>query len=119
MAKVVVVEDDVALRGIIADELKDLGHTVHVASDGESGLEVIGREHPDVVCCDINMPRMNGFQMKSKLQDSGILDEKAIFVFISAKTAKSDVADGLMLGADHYFTKPIDFEKLARVIANR
>ena len=117
MAKIIVVEDDTVLRGMIAEELQDLGHTVKVASDGVAGLDMIRAEKPDVICCDINMPRMNGLQLKAKLQEHGAADDKTLFVFISANTGKNDIADGLMLGADHYFTKPIDFDRLAKVIA--
>ena len=117
MARIVVVEDDTVLRGMIAEELQDLGHTVKVAPDGEAGLQMIRAEKPDVICCDINMPRMNGFQLKAKLQEAGVTNDRTMFVFISANTSKNDIADGLMLGADHYFTKPIDFDRLARVIA--
>ena len=58
------------------------------------------------------MPCMNGFEMKSRLVK---LDEdisKTPFIFISAFADASDIADGLMQGADHYITKPIDFDAL-------
>lgn len=116
MARIIVVEDDTVLRGMIAEELQDLGHTVKVASDGEAALQMIQADKPDVICCDVNMPRMNGFQLKAKLQDDSAAAKKTLFVFISANTSKNDIADGLMLGADHYFTKPIDFDRLAKVI---
>ena len=112
MANIVVVEDEAALREIIVEELEDLGHTVHPASDGEQGLAAIRQHRPDIVLADINMPRMNGYQMRKRLMTEEPELAKRPFIYVSALAEKSDIADGLILGADHYATKPIDFGKL-------
>jgi DNA-binding response OmpR family regulator len=116
MAKIVVVEDEAALRSMIVEELEDLGHEVHSAPDGEAGLALIGEVQPKIICCDINMPKMNGFQLKATLQEQSVVGDDTVFIFISANSSKNDIADGLMLGADHYFTKPIDFDRLAKIV---
>lgn len=116
MATVVIVEDEPALQAMIAEELEDLGHTVHRASDGAAGLDLIRRVKPTIICCDINMPKMSGLEMKEKLRADPSVSTDIMFIFISANASKNDIADGLMLGADHYFTKPIDFDRLAKIV---
>lgn len=116
MARVVIIEDEPELRAMIAEEIADLGHEVHVASDGEEGLALIRAKAPSIICSDINMPRMNGFELRRRLEAEGLITSATTFIFISANSTKADVADGLMMGAEYYFTKPIDFEKLAVVV---
>lgn len=116
MVKIVVIEDEIDLRRMIVEELEDLGHEVHEAVNGEEGLRKIEQVKPQVICSDINMPKMNGFEMKEALDTMGLIDEKTVFIFISANSTKVDIADGLMVGAAHYFTKPIDFDRLASVL---
>lgn len=82
------------------------------ATNGSEGLEAIRRQHPDIVLADINMPKMNGYEMRQRLMDSNPDLAKKPFIFVSAFAEKCDVADGLLLGADHYITKPIDFDAL-------
>lgn len=112
MAKIVVVEDERDLAEIIVEELSDFGHEVHTARNGVEGIEAIRKHRPQIVLADINMPQMNGFQMRQKLVETEPELAKRPFVFVSAFAEKSDIADGLILGADHYVTKPIDFDAL-------
>lgn len=114
MARVVVIEDESALRDMIAEVIEDLGHTVLTADNGETGLALILKEHPDFICCDINMPTMNGLVLKQKLND--LHDISATFIFITARADRTDMVGALMLGADHYLTKPLDMEKLAKIL---
>ncbi len=116
MATILVVEDEADIRALIAEELEDLGHEVHVESDGQAGLEAAIKLRPSIVCCDVNMPRMNGLQMKQALDEADALPPGARFIFISAQTSKSDVDDGMRTGADFYLTKPIDFDQLEKLV---
>lgn len=118
MSRIVVVEDETPLRQLIADELRDQGHEVVLASNGLEGLEAIERTAPDAVCCDVNMPKMNGLHMRQELDQRGIDTSRMTFVFVSAQASRSDIADGLMIGADHYVTKPIDFDRLLAILAD-
>ncbi len=115
MAKVVLVEDEDALRRMLAEEIEALGHTVAQARDGEEGLEAIRRVRPDVVCVDVGMPKINGFQLKQRL-DASTTGPHPKFVFVSGRDKRGDVADGLMLGADHYLTKPVDMDRLEAIL---
>lgn len=117
MATVVVIEDEADLRDLIVEELQDQGHDVLASANGEQGLAAILKHKPRFVCCDINMPVMNGFAVKHKLNTLGIGPEQLTFIFITARSDKNDVADGLMIGADYYLTKPIDIERLIALCA--
>lgn len=112
MARIVIVEDEHDLREAIQEDLEDAGHVVFPAADGAAGIDAIIAEKPDLILADINMPVMNGFEMKARLHK---IDPEAAakpFIFVSAFADMSDIADGLMQGADHYITKPIDFDAL-------
>jgi two-component system response regulator AtoC len=116
MARIVVVEDEEVLRGILVEEIEDMGHEALAADNGETALALIRETRPAVICSDVNMPGMNGLELRRRLESEGLMDPAPTFIFISANASSVDIADGLMAGADHYFTKPIDFDRLAAVI---
>jgi len=119
MAKIVVVEDEADLREILVEELTDLGHEIAIAVDGEQGLEVILAQSPDLILADINMPKLDGRELR-KLLVREHPDHAAIpFCFMSAFADKQDVKDGLSTGATHYFTKPIDYGELEDWLTER
>lgn len=123
MASICVVEDEPALLQLIKEELEDLGHKVLTAPDGEKGAELIMRTRPDLVVSDINMPRMNGYQMLARLKSEMDGIEDIPFLYLSAYADKNDIADGMMTGATAYITKPVDMDALTAwvdsLIANR
>lgn len=112
MAKILVVEDEPELRELIIAELEFSGHRAIEAADGEQGLQKILNEAPDIILADINMPKMNGHQLRGCLQRNHPQHAKIPFLFVSALADETDIADGQMIGIDHYVTKPIDFEQL-------
>ncbi len=112
MAKILVIEDEPELRELIVAELEDFGHRTIAAPDGVQGLQRILTESPDVILADINMPKMNGHQLRGCLQQDHPQHAKIPFMFVSALADETDIADGKMIGVDHYVTKPIDFDQL-------
>ena len=111
MAKIIIIEDEEDLRQLIVDELEDAGYETLEASDGILGLSTILAEDPDVIISDIGMPRMDGLQLKEKLQALPDYSLKP-FLFLSALAMQSAIDKGLEVGADHYLTKPVDFDDL-------
>jgi DNA-binding response OmpR family regulator len=111
MAKVIVIEDEAELRQLIVEELEDAGHQTLEAGDGLAGLTAILEEKPDVIISDIGMPRMNGFELKQKLQTLP-QHSPTPFLFLSALAFQQAVDKGFDIGADHYLTKPVDFDVL-------
>lgn len=112
MAYVLVVEDDEELLDLLVCELEDMGHRVVSATNGAEGLKQAGTQPPDIILSDINMPQMNGYQFRRKLTETHPKLSKLPFIFVSAYAEESDIADGLITGADYYITKPIDFRML-------
>ena len=112
MADLLVVEDEHDLRELIVDEVESMGHVVTVARDALEALRSLETETPQIILSDINMPKMNGYQFRSEITKRFPNLARVPFVFVSAYAERSDVADGLIAGADHYFTKPIDFDAL-------
>ncbi len=112
MATVLCIEDEAPLREIIVEELEDEGYDVLEANDGREGLDMILRHRPDMVVSDITMPRMNGHELLLELRQNHPRYAELPFVFLSALADKSQIIEGLELGADDYLTKPIDYDML-------
>ena len=112
MPSIALIEDEADLRDLIREELEFSGFKVQTASNGTEGLDLIRKLKPDLILSDINMPGMNGFQMRKNLQKDNPELAETPFIFLSAFADQSDISDGLVAGADHYITKPIDFDEL-------
>lgn len=111
MAKVIIIEDEEELRQLIVEELEDAGHEALEAGDGVAGLTAILEQSPDVIVSDIGMPGMNGFELKQKLQTLP-KHSPTPFLFLSALAFQQAIDKGADVGADHYLTKPVDFDDL-------
>ncbi len=119
MAKLVIIDDEKLVRVTLRKILESAGHEVIAAANGQEGLDAIVRHHPDLVLCDVSMPKMNGKETLSRLrQDHPQLAEMP-FLFLSAHADRNDVIAGLDLGADDYLTKPIDADLLVAKVAAR
>lgn len=113
--KVLVIEDDAHWRSLIEIHLEQDGHTVLPAADGLAGL-ALAAEKPDVILCDIDMPRLNGFGVLEALRQQPALRDIP-FIFITGKTNRADQRKGMVHGADDYLTKPFQYEELVESIA--
>lgn len=118
MADILVIEDEADLCELIANELEDEGHEVMVAHNGEEALQCLATKQPRVILSDINMPKLNGFQFREAMIKRYPHCKDVPFIYVSAYSEKEDIADGLITGADHYITKPINFEQLKGHIAD-
>jgi len=119
MHTILCIEDVVELRQDIAEELKEAGYEVLQAGDGEQGLEMIIEHQPDLVLCDITMPRKDGLQLMKEVRDNFPLLADMPIMLLSALSDRQGILDGFKQGADAYFTKPINFEYLlARIHAS-
>ena len=108
--KVLLVEDEPRLavslrRGLLAE-----GHTVEIANDGETGLYWGQTAAFDAIVLDIMLPKLNGFQVCSRLRASGVWTP---ILMLTAKDGEHDVAEALDTGADDYLTKPFSLVELA------
>ncbi|MGO9426213.1 MAG: response regulator [Steroidobacteraceae bacterium] len=117
--RILCIEDDAETAALIAEDLRDRGYTVNIATDGHSGLSAILKESPDLVLCDINMPGMTGFEIMERLLSLAPQFDAVPFIFLTARTDRDSELKGRRLGADDYVTKPVDFEILAAIIDAR
>ena len=118
MSKILVIEDDKLLAENIGLLLESEGFEVSIANNGIKGLESINENIPDLIICDINMPKMNGFQFKEKLNESKKTFDIPL-LFLTAKTQISELRQGMLLGADDYIFKPYDSDELINIIKLR
>ena len=104
MARILVVDDDDDIRGLVAMRLKAAGHRVVAVADGARALDLVEeRGIPEVAVLDVTMPGMDGFELLETLRARSGRDVKA--VFLSARVQEEDVARGRAAGAT-YLTKP-------------
>ena len=115
MSTVMVVDDSVTLREMIADLLKGRGLNVTVASDGVEALEQIKTNRPDLVVLDIVMPRMNGYEVCRRLKSDPKTQSLPV-VMCSSKSEEFDRYWGMKQGADAYIPKPVDQEQLLQTV---
>jgi len=113
MQTVLVIEDEAPLRANLVRILSAESYRVVAAADGEEGIQRVTEERPDLVICDILMPRVDGFGVLAALRSR---PETATipFIFLTASADKDDLARGLKSGANEYVTKPF---KIAGLMA--
>jgi len=116
-ARVLVVDDDPAIRSALSDELRAAGYDVDEAPDGAQGVALAGEGGFDLVLTDLAMPRLDGFELVRKLRAAGAAAATPIIV-LSVRGEEQDKVRALDLGADDFVTKPFALaELLARVRA--
>ncbi len=111
MKKVLVIEDALQIRENIAEYLELKQYTVTTAADGAQGWQLIQSDPPDLVICDVKMPKLSGFQLKAKLNEQTHLS-RIPFIFLTAAAQKKDIEQGRALGAIAYMTKPFQMNEL-------
>jgi putative two-component system response regulator len=112
---ILVVEDDVGVNALLNDTLQSFGYRTVAAFDGVEAMEVLGRESVDLVLTDINMPRMNGFDLCHNIKK--LFRNKFIPVIIlTGSGSRENRIRGIEIGADEFLSKPFDTVELqARV----
>ncbi len=106
------------MRRNLALMLEMEGYAVSVAENGRVGVESAKRDTPDLVICDVMMPELDGYGVVQALRDHAPTATLP-FIFLTAKSDKSDLRVGMNFGADDYLTKPIIREELLAAIEAR
>ena len=115
MTKILVIEDDKELLKGLIDNLTLEGYKVISAQDGERGLELVKKEHPDLIILDLMLPKLSGEEVCRTLREENNLTP---IIMLTARGEESDKVKGLRLGADDYLTKPFSLlELFARIEA--
>lgn len=110
LGSILVIDDESAVLDMIVDALTMAGFEVSAASDGLEALQLIRNKNFDLVVTDVNMPKLDGYQLVEKLRER---DAETPVIFLTARNEKMDVTRGLKLGADDYITKPFGLEELS------
>jgi DNA-binding NtrC family response regulator len=112
-ATILVVDDEEMLRKILDKILTKEGYVVHLAASGSEALEILAREHIDLVITDVKMPEMDGFDLLKTIKKD---HPHAGIIVMTAFGDAYTVRDALLLGADEYITKPFKSFEIIMVV---
>ena len=115
MFHILVVDDDKNIRILMKEILEEENYTVSTAADGNAALEVMDKEHIDLVILDIMMPNMDGYEFTKVLREC---QNDLPILLVSAKQLPADRKKGYRLGIDDYMSKPVDEEEMLLRIKN-
>ncbi|WP_339840868.1 response regulator [uncultured Maribacter sp.] len=118
MKKVLLIEDNLDVREMTAEILELENYEVTTAENGKIGIEKAKSFVPDVILCDIMMPEVDGYEVFRELSEDHVT-ASIPFIFLTAKSEKSDFRKGMTMGADDYLTKPFEAEELFDAIEAR
>lgn len=104
------VEDEPNLRADVVEELCAAGHDAIAASDGHEALACLRSVRPDMVLCDITMPRMDGLELLAHMRAPERDLADIPIIFLTARDTREDLLEGKRSGAEDYLVKPVDFE---------
>jgi CRP-like cAMP-binding protein/FixJ family two-component response regulator len=118
MKTILLIEDNQDVRENTAEILELSNYKVLTAENGKKGVVLATKERPDLIICDIMMPVLDGYgtlHLLGKNKDTANIP----FIFLTAKTDRSDLRKGMEMGADDYLTKPFDDVELLKAIETR
>ena len=118
MKKILIIEDNPDVRENTAEILELSNYEVVTAENGKEGVKAASEELPDLIICDVMMPELDGFGVLRILSQNPVT-ATIPFIFLTARTEKSDFRKGMSLGADDYITKPFDDVDLLNAIEIR
>lgn len=118
MTKILVIEDDESIRASIVDILTLSDYEVEAAIDGVDGVAKAQAYDPDIILCDVMMPKLDGHGVLEEIKKIPSLS-RVPFMFLTAKSNIQDIREGMLLGADDYLPKPFSGDELLSAIQTR
>ncbi len=115
--KILIVEDEESLLKLESILLTTKGYLVQGVTSGVAALEAIEEEKPDLVLLDVMLPKMDGFEVCSRIKQDPETKHIPV-ILLTAKKTPEDLARGQEVGADHYITKPFKSANVMEVIDN-
>ncbi len=106
--KALIVDDDRVLADVLAFTLRREGFQVILAHDGQAALQHWAEDRPDLIVLDVNLPRMDGFQVCRRIREQ----DNVPILLLTVRGEEDDIVHGLELGADDYITKPFSPRQL-------
>ena len=113
-ALILVVEDDTSVREMVCDALQLAGYETKSAVDGSEALSSQQKSRADLIVSDVNMPKVDGYELAQRLRDRG---DTTPIIFLTARSEKPDIGKGFRVGADDYISKPFGIEELVLRVA--
>jgi len=107
--KLLLVEDDEALRFIVKDNLEQNGYMTDVAENGEKALDLFNKNRYHLIILDVMLPKIDGFKVAEIIRQT---NEDVPVIFLTARSMTEDKITGLTIGADDYIPKPFSMEEL-------
>jgi CRP/FNR family transcriptional regulator, cyclic AMP receptor protein len=118
MKMILLIEDNEDIRSNTAEILELSNYKVIVAENGKAGVEKAIENKPDLIVCDIMMPELDGYGVLHAVHKNDAI-KNTPFIFLTAKTERSDFRKGMELGADDYITKPFTGTELLNAVDSR
>jgi signal transduction histidine kinase len=115
---ILIIDDEESMRFACRSVLEDAGYSVVEAPDGEAGLSAALEIQPDLILCDIEMPRKNGFEVLEMFRARPSTNSIP-FIFLTGRSEKSTLRKGMDLGADDFLTKPFMGDQLVATVKSR
>lgn len=109
MFSILVVEDDITLNKMISAKLKKENYQVFSSFDGQQALDVMDKNHIDLIISDIMMPNKNGYELVKELRNASYM---LPILMVTAKDQMEDMEKGFMVGSDDYMIKPINMKEM-------
>jgi DNA-binding response OmpR family regulator len=113
--RVLIVDDEPNIVVSVEFLMRQEGHDVEMAADGESALELLASFDPDLVLLDVMMPKMSGFDVLQRIRTDSDLPNPAV-IMLTARGRDVEVEKGRALGADAYVTKPFATQDLVTAV---
>lgn len=118
MNSILVIDDNADIRENTAEILELAGYKTFTAENGKQGVDIALKEKPSIIVCDIMMPELDGYGVLHLLRKNHET-QNIPFIFLTAKTERTDFRKGMEMGADDYITKPFDDIELLNAIEVR
>ena len=115
MPKILIVDDDEIMRGILTKVLGQIGHEIIEAVDGDSCIELARKTKPDLIILDMSMPTMTGFDTAPILRTHPAT-KKVPILALTADTSTESIEAAHEAGCNHYMAKPFQSDKLLRTV---
>jgi len=116
--KILIIEDEKEIRNIITSALTLVGYETLEAQNGLEGLAMVKMDSPDLILCDIKMPKMDGSALLSTLKNEPEFADIP-FIFLTGNSSADEMRNGMQLGADDYLTKPFTVKDLIAAVQTR
>lgn len=116
--RILIIEDEQNIRENIQEMLEAKGYNVRTSPNGKQGILDAIDFRPHLIVCDVMMPKMDGYRVLEYVRKTSII-QNTPFIFLTAKVDKTDIRQGMELGADDYLTKPFTYKELLQAIKTR